>query len=123
MCLIYYTKKRSIIFFNLVDNKKITEIKKAHKKQIIFLGHYFNENNNRDLIISISSYNNNLKILNFNNLECIANIINIYNYGLVSACLMKYDYSIYILTINTGSFIQEAHIKVFDLNKKVKEMI
>ena len=40
MCLIYYKKERSIIFLNLEDNKKISEIKNAHKKPITFLRHY-----------------------------------------------------------------------------------
>ena len=51
-------KNFSIISFNLVDNKKINEIKKAHNIYITSFSHFLDKQNKRDIIISVSSKDN-----------------------------------------------------------------
>ena len=82
--LVFIGKNYSIITYNVIDNKKIFEIKKANET-LNELKHYFDKNNERDLVSSISLHDNNIKIWNFNNLECILNInYRIGNFFLIS---------------------------------------
>ena len=67
--LIYSTKKNAIIFYNLINNKKINEIKNAHQESITNFRHYLDSYNKRDLIISISLVDNNIKLWNIKNSE------------------------------------------------------
>ena len=117
--IIYSDREKSIIFYNLIDNKKINEIKNAHQDYISNLIYYFDILNNRDLIMSIS-INSNIKIWNIN-LECIINIENIYkNDYLISGCLLNNNNENYIITCN---YDKTESIKVFDFNgNKIKEI-
>ena len=80
--IIYADINLSIISYNLNDNKKINEIKNAHKNEISNFRHFLDKNNKRDLIISISAKDNNLKLWNYNNFECLINLDKIYSEGL-----------------------------------------
>ena len=123
--LIYSNKNNSIVSFNLIDNKKINEIKNAHSEFITNFRHYLDNYNERDLILSISAKNNNLKVWNFNNYECLYNFEKINKTGyLNSACFLNYNHNIYIITSHYrfSSNNTEA-IKVFDLKgNKIKEI-
>ena len=46
---------------------------------------YSDNNNKRDLIMSISPKNRNNKLWNIKNLECICNFIDLYKYGYLRA--------------------------------------
>ena len=117
--LIYTTKYISIIFYNLINNKKISEIKYAHPKFITSFRHYFDDINKRDLIISISLENHLIKLWNVKNLECLL-IINKINEGgvLLSACFLNDNKNIFIITSN-----QKVHnvgpIKFYDLKGNI----
>ena len=50
--LVYSNKQKSIISCNLLDNKKINEVKNAHKENILNFRHYFDKINKIDFIIS-----------------------------------------------------------------------
>jgi len=121
--LIYANSKRSIISFNLSDNKKINEIKKAHNRDITNFRHFLDKINKRDLIISISLSDNNLKLWNISNYDCLLNIENVNKTGrLFSACLFSSNNNNYILTSNAYGNNLES-IKVFDFNgNKIKEI-
>ena len=122
--LIYSNKKNSIVCFNIKDNKKVNEIKKAHKDKITNFRHYLDENNERDLLLSISSKNNNLKVWYFQNFECIYNFEKINKNGyLNSACFLNDNNEIYILTSHYRfSSNKTEFIKIFDLKgNKIKE--
>ena len=121
--LIYANKNRSIIFYNLIDNIKINEIKRAHKTYITNFRNYFDKNNKRDLVISISAIDNNLKLWNINNFECLINIKNINKNGFLnSACFLYDNNQIYIITSNFYYYSFEP-IKIFDFNgNKIKEI-
>ena len=124
--LIYSNKDKSIITLNVNENKKINEIKKAHDKYITNFNHYLDLINKRDLVISISYYDNNIKLWKFNTWEILANIKNINNSGcLDSACFLNDNNQIYILTSNSIPNEKEKAepIKIFDLKgNKIKEI-
>ena len=121
--LVYGNKSKSIIFYNLIDLKKINEIKNAHNYYITNIRYYLDITNKRDLIISISANDNNLKLWNVNSFECLTNIKNINKDGyLNSACLLNNNNQIYIITSNFYYYSFEP-IKIFDLNgNKIKEL-
>ena len=112
--LIYSTKNLSIISYNLIDNIKINEIKNAHEMYITNFRHYSDGENKRDLFISISSENNNIKLWNINNWELLYNYESINKVGeLYSACFLQNNSDNFIITSNSHLFNTE-NIKVFD---------
>ena len=121
--LIYTNCNISIISYDIISNKIINEIKNAHNNYILNLRYYFDKSNNRDLILSLSIYDNNLKLWNINNLKCILNLINVYQNGfLYSACFLNDNNNIYILVSN-NNYQNSELIKVYDINgNKIKEI-
>ena len=73
LVLIYTNSECSIISYDIKDNKRINEIKSAHKYNITQFQHYFDEINQRDLILSLSAWIYNVKIWNIENWECLYN--------------------------------------------------
>ena len=117
LCLIYSNKNKSIICHDLVRKKKICEIKSHHKENINNFRHYLDEKNKRDLIISLSNKDNNLKIWNINNWECLLNLSEVYNVGyLFSACLLKEGENFYIVTSNCNLLGDSESIHIYDFN-------
>ena len=106
--------------------KKINEIKKAHDKEITNFRHYLDSNNNRDLIMSISDKDNNIKIWDVKNFECVLNLINVNKTGILnSACFLNINKELYIITSHYSDTYSGKiePIKVFDLKgKKIKQI-
>jgi WD40 repeat protein len=100
--------------------KKIKEIKNYHNEYITFFNHYLDKEKKRDLIMSISEEDNNIRIWNINNWECILNINKINRDGILrSGCFLIYNYEICILSCSS----EYEPIKVFNLNgKQIKEI-
>ena len=121
--LIYTNKNNSIVSFNLIDNKKILELKNAHENYITSFRYYLDNINKRDLIMSISGEDNNIKLWDFNKLECLLDIKNINKSGFLdSACFLNNNKINYIITSNIDYICSES-IKVFDFKgNKVKEI-
>ena len=122
--LIYINKKNSIISYNIIDNKKINEIKKAHNNYISSIKYIVDNNNKRELIISIS---NDIKLWNLKNIECLLmikpNKENLKN-DIFNGCFLKNNKHIYIVLKSSSFFVFKEPIKVFNLKgKKVKEII
>ena len=120
--LIYTNKYKSIISYDIINNRIINEIKKAHDNYILNFRHYFDKINKEDLIISIS-LDNNIKLWNIKNMENILNLKNINVSGWIfSACFLNNNNQNYILTSNSDLDICES-IKVFDFKgNKIKEI-
>ena len=118
-----YSCLTSIISFDLINNKKINEIKNAHTENITNFRYQFDKKNQRDLIISVSSDDNNIKLWNITKCTCLLNINHINKKGqLLSACFLNHKNQIYILTSNK-SFGDSEPIKVYDfLGNKIKEI-
>ena len=121
--LIYANELCSIISYDLNNDKRFNEIKKAHSNYISSFRHYLDGNNKRDLVLSISTENNNVKVWNIKNFECLCNIQNIYEKSyILSACFVNENNEIFIVTGNEPYKIFEE-IKVFELNgNKHKEI-
>ena len=59
---------------------------------LLYFWHIYDKNNKRDLIMTISASNNNIKIWNLNNFECLLNLSSINEEGLLqSACFFNKD--------------------------------
>ena len=117
--LIYRTKENSIISYDIVNNKQLIEIKKAHDEEIINFRNFFDSINKRDIIISLSTKDDTIKLWNPATWECISNISGIYRSGiLTSACIFSENNQNYILT-STNS--KSNLIKIIDFTgKKIK---
>ena len=113
--LIYSTKEKSIKCINLIENKLVIEIKNSHNKFITSFKHCYDENKKMDIIMSISSDSNEIKLWDFSNWECILNLQNINKSGnLLSACFLKEKNNIYIATSNFELFDDPEPIKIYD---------
>jgi len=128
--LIYSNKKFSIIAHNIIDNKKIIEIKNAHNYHISNFKHYLDKKNNRDLLISISDWIYNIKIWNINNWECLYNFHD-HSYAdnsTYSADFLIDNNEIFIIIGRANLFYTEIitpedEIRVYDLKgNKIKEI-
>ena len=122
--LIYVNMYNSLISYDLIDNKKIIEIKNAHSKYITNLRHYLDKLNKRDLVMSISNNDNNIILWDANNWECLLNFKNIIkNRDLYSACFFNVNNVSYILTSNYNWAGNSEPINLFDFNgNKIKEI-
>ena len=99
--LIYSTLKKSIIAYNLNTMENITEIKTAHKDYIDNFRQIYDIINKKDIILSLSSGDNNIKIWDIKNWDCLYNINNLYRVGiLLSACFLVNENVNYIVTCN-----------------------
>ena len=117
--LIYCSTENSIICFNLENNQKINEIKNHHEDNITNFKHYLDKNKKRDLIMTISLNDNNIRIWNIIDWECITNIKNVNKSGyLYSACFLFNNNSIYIISSNLNLLNISEPIKIFDLKGK-----
>ena len=116
--LIYANKYGSIISYNLINFEKINEIKKAHNEEISNFKYYLDIINKRDLILSISSKENSIKLWNIKNWECIVYIEDIFKKGGVKSGFIFINNAQINITLNNYN-----SIKVFDLNKnQIKEI-
>ena len=124
--LIYTNKNKSIKSYDLNAYSVIYEKKNAHDNFITNFRHYFDDINKKDLLLSISSEDNNIKIWNVKNFNCLVNIKNIYKNGLLSsACFLKQKDKIYFVTSNNefSEDYENESLKIYDLNgNKIREI-
>ena len=125
--LIYSDNNKSIISYNIIDNKKINEIKNVHKDYISSFRYYLDNKKKRDLVISLSSnlHYSNIKLWDINNLELILNIEKLTNYGfLKSACFLNDNKGSYIVVCFAIYHKNNPEpIKVYDFDgNKTKEI-
>ena len=123
--IIYSTKDISIISQNIMNFQILTEVKKAHEKYITNFRHFLDEENKRDIIMSISSLENNIKLWDLKNWICLSNIKDINNQICLHAASFfrdKKENKNYIITSNDNHLAPEP-IKFFDFDgNKIKEM-
>ena len=99
--IVYANISKTIIFYNLLDNKIIKEIKNAHEEYITNFRHYFDSITKIDYIISISMKNCNIKLWNINSDNYLFNIYGYKKGKLDSACFLKNDRENLILLCNS----------------------
>ena len=126
LTLIYSTRNKSIISYDLNNFQLITEIKNAHKGEFITnFNHFFDESKKIDLILSISCINRVINIWNNKNWELILTLNNIYSLGRInSACFIQnyLNNNIFIISSNNYFNLPES-IKIFNLKgEKVKDI-
>ena len=119
-----YSKINSIINYDILNYKIISEIKNAHNSKITNFRYCSDSINKRDLVLSISKDDNILKLWNVTNFECILNINNVNTKGVLnSGCFLKDSKMIKILSTNFNSDGNPEPIKLFDLSgKKISEI-
>ena len=117
-------KYNSIATYDIIDCKNICIIKNAHSENITNLRHFFDENKKRDLILSISGPNNNVKMWDINNFEYILTINNINRHGFVkSACILSNNNDLFIVTSNYSHSEVLEPIRLYNMEGyKVKEI-
>ena len=120
--LIYANRKNSIICYNLINDQIINEIKNPHDNQEIINFRYFlDKNNKRDLIISVSSENNNIKLWDINGWVCLQNFKDIYeDIYIGSACFLLNNNQIFIISsgFDPLDFLYEP-IKIYNLEGNI----
>ena len=123
--LIYSNNMKSIISYNMINYQILTEIKNAHDNYITNFRYYFDNINKRDLILSISFNDNNIKLWNIKNWNCLLNIKNVNKSGyLYSACFLNDNNQNYILSSNSNLDILNCEsIKLYDFyGKEIREI-
>ena len=125
--LIYTTKEYSLIFFNLNEMIITKEIRKAHDDYISNINHFFDKESNKDIIMSVSYKNNNIKLWELNTYSQISNIKKINSHSLLlSACFLRNEDEKYIVTSNgdINTKIKKFDpIKLYDFNGNKKKEI
>ena len=117
--LIYASVEKSIISYDLKNYQKISEIKSAHDKYITNFRHICDKKNKRDIIMSVSALDNNLKIWNIYNWDCILELKNVNRTGVLYSSSFLYENdNIYIITSNSNLLKRKEPIKIFNMNKE-----
>ena len=124
LMLIYSNKNKSLISYDLNNQKLITEIKNCHDKYISNLRHCLDKKNKRDLVMSLSFKDNNIKLWDANNWNCILNISEVNKNGFLdSACFLEDNNQYFIVTSNCNWSGYSEPIKIMDFNgNKIKEI-
>ena len=124
--LIYATKNKSIICFDLENQRIIKEIREKHNEYITNLVHYLDNISKTDFVMSISLPDNNLNIWEVKNWNHILNISDAYESGFIySGCFLCENENNFIVlsNYNNNKFDESQPIKIFDFNgQKVKEI-
>lgn len=118
LILVYSVNRYSIHFYNIEEDKLIKNIIQAHKAQINNFRYARDKNFSRDLVLSVSNKNKNIKIWNFKNFECILNLENVYYDGfLFSSCFLidEINNLNYIISVNFNS----EHLKIFNFQGNI----
>ena len=115
--IVYSNINKSMNIYDLNRQKLIKQINNCHNKHITNFRHQLDIINKRDLVMSVSSEDNNIKLWNANNWECFVNIENINYVGwLYSACFLNEKGQIYIITSNRNKQGKSEPIRIFDFN-------
>lgn len=122
--LIYATLDNAIICYDMEKQKTIRTLKSYHNEFVTNFRHYLDEKNKRDLIMSISKDDNNIRVWNIKTFECVSNINSNYEGWIYSACFLKdINNKNYIISSNINWEGNSENMKVFDFkSKKVKEI-
>ena len=113
--LIYSTDIKSIISYNLDEQKINIEIKNAHRNYITNFRHCLIKSTKKNIIMSVSDIDNHIKLWDANIWECILILNNINNQGFLnSACFLNDNDNIYIISSN-WNFNNCENLKVFNI--------
>ncbi len=128
MCLVYAfkleNKYNSIATYNIIDYKTMSVLRNAHREDITNFRHYLDKRNRRDLILSVSATDNNVRMWDINNLEFIITINNINRHGFTkSACILNFNNDLFIVTSNYSHSEVQEPIRLYNMDGyKIKEI-
>ena len=119
-----YAQNNSIISYDIINKKQLKEIENAHKQSVIRFNNFFDDINKRDLLLSISVEENEIKLWNIQNYECLLHLQNINQKGKIfSACFLNDDNNNYIIASNHNVEEMPELIKIYDFKgNKIKEI-
>ena len=128
--LVYATKDKAIIYYDLNNQTVLNKSFYCHNNYITNLRHYLDEISKRDIIMSISKKDNNLKLWNADTWENICNMTNVnQNDFLYSASFLKDNNYNFIITSNgcNRQFYMNLHnfepMKIYNFRgEKLKEI-
>ena len=128
--LVYATKDKAIVYYDLNNQTILNKSFYCHNNYITNLRHYLDEISKRDIIMSISKKDNNLKLWNADTWENICNMTNInQNDFLYSASFLKDNNNNFIITSNgcNRQFYMNLHnfepMKIYNFRgEKLKEI-
>ena len=122
--LIYSNEENYLVCYDLINFKSIEQIKNAHEKKITNINHCLDKNNHRDIIMSISSDDKNLKLWDASDWQCIIDIKNVNQNGMLfSGTFLEDKNQNLIITSNLYWDNNPEPIKLFDFNaNKIKEI-
>ena len=124
--LIYSKIDKSIIIYDLINIQKISEIKNAHSKYISGLLYYEDKINKIVYLMSVSYDDNNIKLWNLKNLECLLNLNlnNIKEKGNVyKTCFLIDKNEKYFITSYGSKSHKSYFLEVFDFEgNKIKNI-
>ena len=121
--VVYTYKMQTIILYDLVNDKKITEIRNSHSKIISNLKHFLDKIDKRDILISVSSDENKIKLWNINNMECILDITIDNQPGFIFSVYCIYDNNKNYLIISNHILASKVPIRIYDFQgNKINEI-
>ena len=125
LLIIYVRNDNAIVCYDIINNQKVNEVRKTHDKIISNLRYYPDTYNHINLMISLSSDDNNLKVWNIGNFQCILDLKDVNATGWInSACFLNDNNQVYVLSSNAKGFNTSPNpIKVFDLKGKLIKQI
>ena len=113
--LIYLNNRNYIISYNLISNQIINKIKYPNEYLISKIYHYCDKKEKKDIILTLSSIKNSIKLWNVKNMECFLYIKNIYPiFYTISPCFLNYNNNNYIITCHNSISDNSGKIKIFD---------
>jgi WD40 repeat protein len=122
--LIYSTKNKYIVAYNLTYRDIESKIPSNHSEYISNFKYCFNSFINKELIMSISFKDSQLKIWRFEDWQCIIDIKNVYFSGyLYSACFLNKQNHYYFVTSNWKESKFCELIKVYDYKRNIVKSI
>ena len=120
--LIFTKIDRSIMCYDLNEDQLIAEIKNAHKNTITSFSHCYLKNKYKDIIMSVSTIDNNFKLWDINNYSCILNFDSIKNKFYYFFIDFIYDYNNYYI-ITANNFSLNKTFIIYDFEGNIKDTI
>ena len=123
--LIYTNKNKSIILFDIIDKRKVCEIRNAHNYDITDIRYYLDKRLKRDLILTLSNNDCNIKIWCFNYIGCLSSIGRVIQLGMSnssnSCCLLYDNNEVFVVISNFNSYSDGRgdSIKIVSFNEKI----
>jgi len=122
--LIYSTKNKFIVAYNLTYREIESKIPSNHSEYISNFKYCFNSFINKEIIMSISFKDSHLRIWRFEDWQCIIDIKNVYSSGyLYSACFLNKQNHYYFVTSNWKESKFPELIRVYDYDKNIVKTI